>query len=126
MIFAVGKPITLHVEGAPDIVLKGDVPHALSDGTLTPLSADTCRVAWNSGGVITASEHGISLDWQVSAHDPGAVQGLLGPNSAPWSYVNLPDGTTVRQAYSNDQIVGAYAEGWRVVHSLFEHHHSPL
>ncbi|MBI2740861.1 MAG: hypothetical protein HYX38_30540 [Rhodospirillales bacterium] len=126
VIFAVGKPITLHVEGAPDVVLKGDVPHVLSGGTLTPLSADTWRVAWNSGEVITVSEHGISLDWQVSAHDPGAVQGLLGPHSAPWSYVNLPDGTMVRQAYSNDQIVGAYADGWRMAHSLFEHHHSPL
>lgn len=126
VIFAVGKPVTLHVEGAPDVVLKGDVPHALSGGTLTPLSADTWRVAWNSGEVITVSEHGISLDWQVSAHDPSSVQGLLGPHSAPWSYVNLPDGTMLRQAYSNDQIVGAYADGWRAAHSLFEHHHSPL
>lgn len=126
VVFAVGKPITLHVEGAPDIVLKGDVPHALAGGTLTPLSPDTWRVAWNSGEVITVSEHGISLDWQVSARDPDSVQGLLGPHSAPWSYVNLPDGTMLRQAYSNDQIVGAYADGWRAAHSLFEHHHAPL
>ncbi|GEP58585.1 beta strand repeat-containing protein [Reyranella soli] len=126
VIFAVGKPITLHVDGAPDIVLKGDVAHALEGGTLTPLSADTWRVAWNSGEVITVSEHGISLDWQVSAHDQASVQGLLGPHNAPWSYVNLPDGTMLRQAWSNDQIVGAYADGWRAAHSLFEHHHSPL
>jgi hypothetical protein len=54
------------------------------------------------------------------------VQGLLGPNSAPWSYLRLPDGTMVRQAWSNDQIVGAYADSWRVSHSLFEHDHAPL
>ena len=72
------------------------------------------------------SEHGISLDRQVLAHDPRSVQGLLGPNSAPWSYLRLPDGTMMRHASSNDQIVGAYADGWRVADSLFEHHHSPL
>ena len=83
-------------------------------------------MALDSGEIITVSEHGISLDWQVTAHDPGSVQGLLGPNSAPWSYVNLPDGPPLRHAWSNDQIVGAYADGWRVAHSLFEHHHSPL
>ena len=126
VIFEVGKPITLHVEGASDTVLAPNANHAFSGGTLTAVSADTWRVAWNSGEVITVSEHGISLDWQVSAHDPNSVQGLLGPNSAPWSYLNLPDGTMQRQAWSNDQIVGAYADGWRVADSLFEHHHSPL
>lgn len=126
VIFEVGKPITLHVDGAPDTVLAPNANHAFSGGTLTAVSADTWRVAWNSGEVITVSEHGISLDWQVSAHDPNSVQGLLGPNSAPWSYLNLPDGTMMRQAWSNDQIVGAYADGWRVAESLFEHHHSPL
>ncbi|HZB55936.1 MAG TPA: hypothetical protein VE527_20055, partial [Reyranella sp.] len=126
VIFEVGKPITLHVDGASDIVLAPNTNHAFSGGTLTAVSADTWRVAWNSGEVITVSERGISLDWQVSAHDPNSVQGLLGPNSAPWSYLNLPDGTMMRHAWSNDQIVGAYADGWRVADSLFEHHHSPL
>ena len=126
VVFEVGKPITLHVEGKADTVLTPDASHALSGGTLTAVSADTWRVAWDSGEVITVSEHGISLDWQVLAHDPGSVQGLLGPNSAPWSYLQLPDGTSMRQAYNNDQIVGAYADGWRAAHSLFEHHHSPL
>jgi hypothetical protein len=32
----------------------------------------------------------------------------------------------MRHAWSNDRIVGAYADGWRVADSLFEHHHSPL
>ncbi len=126
VIFEVGKPITLHVDGKADTVLTPDASHAFSGGTLTAVSGDTWRVAWNSGEVITVSEHGISLDWQVSAHDPGSVQGLLGPNSAPWSHLQLPDGTLMRHAWSNDQIVGAYADGWRVAHSLFEHHHSPL
>ena len=126
VIFEVGEPITLHVDGKVDTVLTPDANHAFSGGTLTAVSADTWRVAWSSGEIITVSEHGISLDWQVLAHDPGSVQGLLGPNSAPWSYLQLPDGTSMRQAYNNDQIVGAYADGWRAAHSLFEHHHSPL
>ena len=126
VIFEVGKPITLHVDGVSDTVLAPHANHAFSGGTLTAVSADTWRVAWHSGEVVTVSEHGISLDWQVSAHDPNSVQGLLGPNSAPWSYLRLPDGTMQRQAWSNDQIVGAYADGWRVADSLFEHHHSPL
>jgi hypothetical protein len=54
------------------------------------------------------------------------VQGLLGAHSAPWSYLHLGDGPAVRQAWSNAEIVGAYADAWRVAHSLFEHHHSPL
>jgi T5SS/PEP-CTERM-associated repeat protein len=126
VVFGVGKPITLHVDGAPDIVLKDDVAHVLSGGTLTPLSADSWRVSWNSGETITVSEQGICLDWQVSARDPASVQGLLGPGSAPWSYLWLPDGTMTRQAWSNDQIVGAYADSWRVPHSLFEHDYAPL
>ena len=126
VIFEVGKPITLHVDGKADTVLTPDANHAFSGGTLTAVSADTWRVAWSSGEIITVSEHGISLDWQVSGPRSGVGQGLLGPNSAPWSYLNLPDGTLMRQAYSNDQIVGAYADGWRAAHSLFEHHHSPL
>ena len=96
MIFEVGKPITLHVDGKADTVLTPDASHAFSGGTLTAVSGDTWRVAWNSGEVITVSEHGISLDWQVSAHDPGSVQGLLGPNSAPWSHLQLPDGTLMK------------------------------
>ena len=107
-------------------MLKDDVAHVLSGGTLTPLSADSWRVSWNSGETITVSEQGICLDWQVSARDPASVQGLLGPSSAPWSYLWLPDGTMTRQAWSNDQIVGAYADSWRVSHSLFEHDHAPL
>jgi T5SS/PEP-CTERM-associated repeat protein len=126
VIFEVGKPITLHVEGKADTVLTPNADHAFSGGTLIAVSADTWRVALNSGEIITISEHGISLDWQVTAHDPASVQGLLGPNSAPWSYVKLPDDMIVRHAWSNDQIVGAYADGWRVAHSLFEHHHAPL
>lgn len=126
VIFEVGKPITLHVEGKADTVLTLNADHAFSGGTLTAVSSDTWRVALNSGEIITVSEHGISLDWEVSAHDAASVQGLLGPNSAPWSYVNLPDGTLMRHAWSNDQIVGAYADGWRVAQSLFEHHHAPL
>jgi len=126
VIFEVGKPITLHVEGKADTMLTPNADHAFSGGTLIAVSPDTWRVALNSGEIITVSEHGISLDWQVSAHDAASVQGLLGPDSAPWSYVNLPDGTLLRHAWSNDQIVGAYADGWRVAHSLFEHHHAPL
>jgi hypothetical protein len=30
VVFGVGKPITLHVDGGPDIVLKDDVAHALA------------------------------------------------------------------------------------------------
>lgn len=92
----------------------------------TSLSADSWRVSWNSGETITVSEQGICLDWQVAARDRASVQGLLGPRSAPWSYLWLPDGTMVRQARSNEQIVGVYADGWRVPHSLFEPDHAPL
>jgi hypothetical protein len=62
----------------------------------------------------------------AGSHDPASVQGLRGTHSVPWWYLPLPDGTMVCQAYGNDQIVGAYADSWRVAQSLFEHHHSPL
>jgi hypothetical protein len=127
VIFAVGQPITLHIDGAPDTVLRGDAEQSIPGGTFTPLSADTWRVTWNTGETIVVSQHGISLDWQVAPgpHDDlASVQGLLGTHSAPWSYLHLPDGTDIRQAYSNDQMVGAYADAWRVAHdaSLLDHH----
>lgn len=108
------------------VVLTPNADHAFAGGTLIAVSPDTWRVALNSGEIIAVSEPGISLDWQVTAHDAASVQGLLGPSSAPWNYVNLPDGTLMRHAWTNDRIVGACADGWRAARSLFEHHHAPL
>ena len=126
VIFEVGKPITLHVDGA--LRHRADAP---CQPRLLGRHADGRVGRHLAGGLELRRGHHRQRARHLArlaglGPRSGSVQGLLGPNSAPWSYLNLPDGTMQRQAWSNDQIVGAYADGWRVADSLFEHHHSPL
>ena len=56
----------------------------------------------------------------------GSVKGLLGSHSGPGTDFQLPDGTVLAQPLSNEQIVGAYADAWRVAGSSFFDHHGVL
>lgn len=48
-------------------------------------------------------------------HDgPGSVQGLLGSNNGQATDFHLPDGTVLPQPLSNEEIVGFFADAWRV------------
>ncbi|HEX9557677.1 MAG TPA: VWD domain-containing protein, partial [Reyranella sp.] len=115
--FAVGRANPVYIDGAPDTALhEGDV-QSLAGGTLTQLSAAAYRLAWNTGESVTVTYQDGYMDWTVALgpHDgPGSVQGLLGSHSGQATDFQLPDGSVLRQPLSNDEILGAFADAWRV------------
>jgi T5SS/PEP-CTERM-associated repeat protein len=115
--FAVGRTNPVYIDGAPDTALQvGDV-QSLAGGTLTQLSAASYRLAWNTGQSVTVTYQDNYMDWTVALapHDgPGSVQGLLGSHSGQASDFQRPDGSVLRQPLSNDELLGAFADGWRV------------
>jgi len=130
--FAVGQAISLHVDGAPDTTLHGGV-QAIPDGTLAQLSSGTYQLTWNTGQAIVVSYHGNDwLDWGVALgpHDgAGSVRGLLGSHSGQGTDFQLPDGTILHQPLSNEDIVGFYADAWRVSPDgspVGDSHHPPV
>jgi T5SS/PEP-CTERM-associated repeat protein len=131
--FAVGRANPVYIDGAPDTALHvGDV-QSLADGTLTQLSAAAYRLAWNTGEAVTVTyQDGYDgyMDWSVAlgAHDgPGSVQGLLGSHSGRATDFQLPDGSVLAQPLSDDEILGVFADAWRVTPgtSLFDDRSSP-
>lgn len=116
--FAVGKAISLQVDGAPGTTLHGGGMQAIPGGTLAQLSSSTFQLTWNTGQAVIVSYHGSDwLDWGVALgpHDgAGSVRGLLGSHSGPGTDFQLPDGTVLHQPLSNEDIVGFYADAWRV------------
>jgi hypothetical protein len=125
VIFAVGQPISLHVDGAPNVALYGST--SVPGGSLTQLNANTYELHWNTGESIVVSYQGWYIDWGVKLgpHDAaGSVQGLLGSHGGPSGEFHLPDGTALPHLPSNAEIVGQYADAWRVPggHSLIDSH----
>jgi len=47
---------------------------------------------------------------------PGSVQGLLGTHSGQGTEFQLPDGAILTHPLSNEEIVGRFADAWRVEH----------
>ncbi|GEP58434.1 beta strand repeat-containing protein [Reyranella soli] len=131
--FAVGQAISLHVDGAPDIALHGGGVQAIPGGTLAQLSSGTYQLTWNTGQAVIVSYHGNDwLDWGVALgpHDgAGSVRGLLGSHSGQGTDFQLPDGTILHQPLSNEDIVGFYADAWRVSPDgspVGDSHHPPV
>src|SRR6267143_2145021 len=65
------------------------------------------------------------LDWSVALgpHDgPGSMQGLLGSDNGQATDFQLPNGSVLAQPLSDDQILGVFADAWRVAPgaSLFD------
>jgi len=131
--FAVGRANPVYIDGAPDTALHIGATQSLADGTLTQLSAAAYRLAWNTGESVTVTfQEGYDgyMDWTVALapHDgPGSVQGLLGSHSGQASDFQRPDGSVLRQPLSNDEILGAFADAWRVAPatSLLDDRSSP-
>ena len=122
--FAIGRPISLHVDGAPDTALHVSGTQAVPGGTLAQLSSNTYQLTWATGQAVTVSYHGDWLDWGVALapqDGPGSVQGLLGSHSGQGMEFQLPDGTVLQHPLSNEEIVGRFADAWRVDHDM----HSP-
>jgi T5SS/PEP-CTERM-associated repeat protein len=125
--FAVGRGNPVYVNGAADTALNIGATQNLADGTLTRLSANAYRLTWSAGESVTVAVTGQGgwLDWSVGLgpHDgPGSVQGLLGGNSGQATDFQLPNGSVLPQPLSNDQILGGFADAWRVAPgaSLFD------
>ena len=123
--FAVGGANPVYLDGAPDTALQIGAPQSFSAGTLTQFSANAWRLTWNTGESVTVTDQGGWLDWSVALgpnDGPGSVQGLLGSNSGQANDFQLPNGTILPQPLSDDQILGVYADAWRVAPgaSLFD------
>jgi hypothetical protein len=91
----------------------------LADGTLARLSSTTYRLAWNTGEsvAVAVTSQGGWLDWPVGLgplHGPGSVQGLLGSDSRQATDFQLPNGSVLQPPLSTGQILGSFAEAWRV------------
>jgi len=129
--FAVGRSNPVYVNGAADTLQVGATQN-LADGTLARLSANAYRLTWNGGESVTVAVTGQGgwLDWSVGLgprDGPGSVQGLLGSDSGQATDFQLPNGSVLSQSLSNEQILGSFAEAWRVAPgaSLFDHRSAP-
>jgi T5SS/PEP-CTERM-associated repeat protein len=123
VVFAIGGN-TLTVDGAPDTLGIGEV-QSFEEGNLKHLSAATWQVTWTGGESVTVTDSGACLDWTVALgpnDGPGSVQGLLGSHSGQANDFQLPDGTVLPQPLGEADILGVFADAWRVAPetSLFD------
>ena len=130
--FAVGRANPVYIDGAADTTLQVGATQSLADGTLARLSAATYRLTWNTGESVTVAVTGQGgwLDWSVGlgpTDGAGSVQGLLGSDSGQATDFQLPNGSVLPQPLSSDQILGVYADAWRVAPgaSLFDDRPAP-
>jgi hypothetical protein len=130
--FAVGRANPVYIDGAADTTLQVGATQSLADGTLARLSAATYRLTWNTGESLTVAVTGQGgwLDWSVGLGPPdgaGSVQGLLGSDSGQATDFQLPNGSVLPQPLSSDQILGGFADAWRVAPgaSLFDDRPAP-
>jgi von Willebrand factor type D domain len=124
--FAVGRSDPVSVDGTADTLQVGATQN-LADGALTRLSANVYRLSWSAGESLTVAVTGQGgwLDWSVALgpnDGPGSVQGLLGGDSGQATDFQLPNGSVLPQPLSSQQILGTFADAWRVAPgaSLFD------
>jgi T5SS/PEP-CTERM-associated repeat protein len=115
--FAEGRDDMVSVDGAPSGAMKAGDVQRFAGGALTALSADSWQLSWNSGEQLMVTEQGGFFDWSVAlgpADGPGSVQGLLGSKTGQANDFQLPDGTVLRQPLSESEMLGTFADAWRV------------
>ena len=116
--FAIGRESLVHVDGAPDTVLRPGVAQTIAGGMLTEVSDGAYRLDLYGGESITVIDRGTYLDWTVALgpHDgPGSVRGLLGSNTGQTNDdFQLPDGTVLPQPLSEAEILSTFADAWTV------------
>ena len=118
--FAVGRNDVVHVDGVADTALQvGDAQQlGNDDGALTRVSDSVYRLDWANGESMTVSDFmGIYLDWTVTLGPndaPGSVRGLLGSDTGQANDFQLRDGTVLIPPLSDQQMLGVYADSWRV------------
>jgi hypothetical protein len=115
--FAVGRDDLVEVDGGADTTLTEGGTQDLAGGTLTRSSSGSWSVRWDSGDVLTVHGTGPYLNWTVTlggARAPGSVHGLLGSDTGWDKDFQLPDGTVLARPLSEQQMLGLYADAWRV------------
>jgi len=122
---ALGRANPLYVNGTPDTLGVGEV-QSFEGGTLSRLSPNSYRLAWSAGESVTVTDvNDTYLDWTVGLgpqNGPGSVHGLLGSGTGQAMDFQLPDGTVLAQPLSEQEILGVFADAWRVAPgaSLFD------
>ncbi|HEY4165902.1 MAG TPA: VWD domain-containing protein, partial [Reyranella sp.] len=121
--FAVGRDNIVHIDGAADTALQVGGTQQLGDdgsdgGSLARLSDNVYRLDWANGESMTVTNYmGIYLDWTVTLGPndaPGSVHGLLGGDAGQANDFQLRDGTVLTPPLSEQQMLGLYADSWRV------------
>jgi len=122
-----GDALVFKLDGSVTVngVLDTDSTINLDGGSFTRLASGGGEVQWSSGETLQfANDPGGYFDLTMTlpgSDGANSVQGLLGRNAGQGSDFNLPDGTVVTQALSEDELTGFYADAWRVTQadSLF-------
>jgi hypothetical protein len=84
---------------------------------LTELSPTAFRLTWTTGEALSITDSGAYLDSAVAlpaTDGAGSVQGLLGSNSGQANDFQLPDGGVLAQPLSDSELLGTFADAWRV------------
>jgi hypothetical protein len=116
--FAAGPDSVVSVNGMPATAMSGSHSvRQLAGGQLEELSPTTFKITWTTGETLTVTNNGAYLDTVVSlpvSMGPGSVQGLLGANSGQANDFQLLDGGTIGQPLSDSELLGIFADAWRL------------
>jgi hypothetical protein len=119
--FSTGRDQVVWVDGVPETGLSASNPVLpLAGGQLYELSASTFELSWITGETLTVTDAGPFLDTAVTlpaTATPGSVQGLLGGDSGQTNDFQLPGGGILRQPLSDSELLGAFANAWRLTPS---------
>jgi hypothetical protein len=123
--FGVGRQNTLSIDGATHASVPGQTI-SLSGGRVQQVSPNVYQVVWNTGEVLTVTNHGDYLGLSVgyAASDAAnTVAGLMGTNNGSSGDFTLPDGTALQQPLTTSELYGVFANAWRVTqsNSLFDY-----
>ena len=124
--FGVGRANTVLVNGTA-VDLSLNTPDLLSGGELTQVDAQTYKVVWNTGEVLTVTNSGSFLNVSASAGPngtPGSIVGLatLSAATTAGNDLTLPDGTVLSGPITTGELA-QFANAWRVPQqfSLFDY-----
>jgi hypothetical protein len=99
----------------------------LLGGQLTELSANAYQLSWNTGEVLTVTNEGDYLDYNVELGPnatPGSTYGLLGPNAGQADDFTMPDGSILPQPLTSDEL-SAFATARAVPQALSLFNYGP-
>ncbi len=124
--FGLGRANFVLVNGTA-VNLALNAPDLLSGGELTQVDAQTYKVVWNTGEVLTVTNSGSFLNVAASAGPngtPGSIVGLatLSAATTAGNDLTLPDGTVLSGPITTAELA-QFANAWRVPQqfSLFDY-----